>query len=163
MVEQSKAGKGRAGKRGSEGRDPVRSADDAVKEKTGAEPGSERVGRTMGANVLLDGRYMPPPADGDGKLWVRTSALIKGEPETLYGIWHNVETAPLWQEQIMSVTRTGEKTSHRVMQSANGTTEWDAELTADEPGRRSAWRPHGGDPENACRLALERAPGGRQP
>lgn len=115
----------------------------------------------MGANVVLDGRYMPPPADGAGKLWVRTSALIKGEPETLYGIWRNVETAPLWQEQIMSVTRTGEKTSHWVMQNASGTMEWDSEIMAEEPGRRFAWRSICGDSENAGEVVFERAPGGR--
>jgi hypothetical protein len=28
------------------------------------------------AGTILDGRYLPPPEDKDGKLWVRTSALI---------------------------------------------------------------------------------------
>lgn len=130
----------------------------ALTEKPGAEPPA---GRSLGANVTEDGRYMPPPADGDGKQWVRTSALIKGEPNSLYGMWRNVESAPLWQEQIASVTPTGEKTSHWVMQTPTGTIEWDSEILADEPGRRIAWQSIRGDSQNAGEVVFERAPGGR--
>ena len=38
--------------------------------------------------------------------------------EDLYRMWRDVEAAPLWQEQIEKVTRTGETTSHWVMRSA---------------------------------------------
>ncbi|MFP5276613.1 MAG: SRPBCC family protein [Acidobacteriota bacterium] len=130
----------------------------ALHEKPGAEQSESR---TLGANVVEDGRYMPPPTDEDGKQWVRTSVLIKGEPRDLYGLWHNVEDAPLWQEQIASVTRTGEKTSHWTMQSATGTLEWDSEIMADEPGHRISWRSIGGDSENAGEVVFEAAPGGR--
>lgn len=133
-------------------KDPER----ALNERPGAHPS----GRLMGANVMEDGRYMPP-ADEDGKMWVRTSALIKGDPRTLYGIWHNVEAAPLWQERIMSVVRTGEKISHWVMQTASGTIEWDSEILADEPGRRIAWRSTGGDLDHAGEVVFEEAPHGR--
>ena len=30
-----------------------------------------------GAAVTLDGHYLPPPEDKDGKVWVRTSAIIQ--------------------------------------------------------------------------------------
>lgn len=127
-----------------------------------ASPGAEPpAGRSLGVNACEDGRYMPPPADEDGKQWVRTSVLIKGEPHSLYGMWRNVEAAPLWQEQIVSVTPTGEKTSHWVMQVPTGTLEWDAEILAEEPGRRIAWRSIGGDSENAGEVVFEAAPGGR--
>lgn len=129
----------------------------ALREK----PGEQAPGRSMGANVMEDGRYMPPPADADGKMWVRTSALIKGDPRSLYGMWRNVEAAPLWQEQIMSVVRTGDTTSHWVMQTPDGTLEWDSEIMADEPGKRIAWRSIGGDSENAGEVVFEAAPGGR--
>jgi len=129
----------------------------ALKEK----PGANETPRLLGANVAEDGRYMPPPADTDGKQWVRTSMLIKGEPRDLYGIWHNIEAAPLWQEQIMSVVRTGEKTSHWVMQTTSGTIEWDSEIMADEPGKRIAWRSIEGDSGNAGEVVFEAAPGGR--
>jgi len=130
----------------------------ALHEKPGAE---ERNSRMMGANVAEDGRYMPPPTDEDGKQWVRTSVLVKGEARDIYGIWHNVEDAPLWQEQIASVTRISDTTSHWVMQTATGTLEWNSEILADEPGHRIAWRSTSGDSENAGEVVFEAAPGGR--
>lgn len=130
----------------------------ALQERPGAEMPA---GRSLGANITQDGRYMPPPADEDGKQWVRTSALIKGEPRSLYGMWRNLEAAPLWQEQIVNVTRTGEKTSHWVMESGSGTIEWDSEVMADEPGKRIAWRSINGDSDNAGEVVFEAAPGGR--
>ena len=130
----------------------------ALKEKPGAE---ERDSRMVGANVAEDGRYMPPPTDEDGKQWVRTSVLVKGEARDIYGLWHNVEDAPLWQEQIASVTRTSDTTSHWVMQTATGTLEWNSEILADEPGHRIAWRSTSGDSENAGEVVFEAAPGGR--
>lgn len=137
--------------------DQVNRAGEALKEKPGAEPAS----RIMGANQMEDGRYLPPPVDADGRQWVRTSALIKGEPRDLYGIWRNTETAPLWQEQITSVTRISETISHWVMQTATGQVEWDSEIMTDEPGKRIAWRSIGGDSENAGEVVFEAAPAGR--
>lgn len=130
----------------------------AFNEKPGAAPPA---GRSLGANVIEDGRYMPPPSDADGKQWVRTSVLIKGEPRSLYGIWRSVESAPLWQEQIASVTPTGETTSHWVMQTPTGNIEWDSEILADEPGRRIAWQSVGGDSSHAGEVVFEAAPAGR--
>lgn len=133
-------------------------AEQSLQEKPGAEPPASRA---LGANITEDGRYMPPPADEDGKQWVRTSVLIRSDARSLYGVWRNVEAAPLWQEQIVSVTPTGEKTSRWVMRTITGTIEWDSEVLADEPGRRIAWRSVGGDSENAGEVVFEAAPGGR--
>ena len=126
----------------------------ALREKPNAEPLSE----ARGTSVVIDGHYAPPPEDKDGKLWVRHSVLILSDPETLYKLWRDVEKAPLWQEQIVEVRRTGEKTSHWVMKS---NVEWDSEIMADEPGKRIAWRSIGGDSENAGEVVFERSPGGR--
>ena len=116
---------------------------------------------TSAASVILNGRYLPLPEDKDGKLWVRTSALIQASADDLYAMWRNVEAAPVWQEQIEQVVVTGEKTSHWVMQSGEKTIEWDSEILADEPGRRIAWRSIGGDSDNAGEVIFEEAPGGR--
>ena len=113
------------------------------------------------AGVILDGRYLPPPADGDGKIWIRTSTLIHADPRDLYDRWRNLEQIPQWQEQIERVTITGEKTSHWVMRSGDKSIEWDSEILADEPGRRIAWRSLGGDSANAGEVIFERSPGDR--
>ncbi len=124
-------------------------------------PNAEELPRTAGPGVIRDGRYMPAPADGDGKMWVRTTMLVNADSQDLYGVWHNVEAVPLWQEEIASVVRTGPTTSHWVMESGSGNIEWDSEIVADEPGKRIAWKSIGGDSENAGEVVFEEAPGGR--
>jgi uncharacterized membrane protein len=130
---------------------------EALNEKPNADPLPE----SAGAGVIVKGRYLPPPTDKDGKQWVRTSALIQASPQDLYTIWRNVEAAPLWQEQIAEVVRTGEKTSHWIMKSGDNILEWDSEILADEPSKRIAWRSTGGISENAGEVIFELAPGGR--
>jgi uncharacterized membrane protein len=124
-------------------------------------PNAEPIPRSASAGVMLNGRYMPPPPDEDGKLWVRTSALIQDTPDHLYQLWRNIEAAPLWQEEIVEVRRTGESTSHWIMRSGDKTIEWDSEILADEPGRRIAWSSIGGDTQNAGEVVFDMAPAGR--
>ncbi len=136
----------------------------ALNEKPNAEP----LPVAASAGVVLNGRYLPPPEDEDGKIWVRTSALIQTEAQVLYEMWRDVEAAPLWQEQIEKVTRTGKTTSHWVMRTRSNdgdnkdkTIEWDSEVLKDEPGHRIAWRSIGGESENAGEVIFEPSPGGR--
>src|SRR5262249_39303065 len=133
----------------------------ALNEKPNAEPLPD----AASAGVIVNGRYLPPPEDKDGKLWVRTTALIQADAEELYRMWRDVESAPTWQEEISQVTRTGETTSHWVMRSGNKDNakaiEWDSEILKDEPGRRISWRSIGGDAENAGEVIFEPSPGQR--
>lgn len=125
---------------------------------------SEDVPRSASAGVVVSGRYLPPPVDKDGKLWVRTSALILRSPEELYAMWHDVEKVPMWQEQMAEVRATGPKTSHWIMRQGNdsdNTIEWNSEIMNDEPGKRIAWRSTGGDSNNAGEVIFEPAPAGR--
>src|SRR5271165_3286389 len=134
-------------------------------------PNAEPLPASASAGVIVNGRYLPPPEDKDGKLWVRTSVLIHASAEDLYAMWRDVGAAPLWQEQIESVTRTGATTSHWVMRPVTNdddkdkhkdkTTEWDSEILRDEPGRRIAWKSIGGESNNAGEVIFEPAPGGR--
>jgi uncharacterized membrane protein len=116
---------------------------------------------SLSAGVALNGRYLPPPQDKDGKIWVRTSALVQAEGERLYQLWRDIEAAPTWQEQIKSVSVTGERTSHWVMQANDKTIEWDSEILADEPGKRIAWHSIGGESDNAGEVIFEPAQGER--
>jgi uncharacterized membrane protein len=133
----------------------------ALNEKPNAEP----LPTSLSVGVALNGRYLPPPEDKDGKIWVRTRALIHVDAEALYTIWRDVESAPLWQEQIANVSRTGETTSHWTMRSRDADTgptiEWDSEVLRDEPGHRIAWRSVGGESDNAGEVVFEASPGGR--
>src|ERR1700727_2301823 len=114
-----------------------------------------------GAAVVQDGRYLPPPEDKDGKIWVRTSAIIQASPDKLYAVWRDVESFPQWQEQLKQVTKTGERTSHWVMYRGDKTIEWDSELLADEAGKRLAWRSTGGEVDTAGEVVFEPADTGR--
>jgi uncharacterized membrane protein len=124
-------------------------------------PNAEALPSSGSAGIVVDGRYLPPPEDKDGKIWVRTTALVQADAQELYAMWRNVESAPLWQEQITRVVATGPKTSHWIMESDGKTIEWDSEVMADEPGVRITWRSIGGDSNNAGEVIFEEAPGGR--
>ena len=84
----------------------------ALNEKPNAEP----LPAAASAGVTVNGKYLPPPEDKDGKIWVRTSALIQAND--LHKLWRDIENAPLWQEQIVQVTKTGQATSHWVSEFA---------------------------------------------
>jgi uncharacterized membrane protein len=130
----------------------------ATNEKSDAAPESTAVG------TILDGHYAPPPADTDGKQWVRTSALVLRSPSELYGLWRDVEKAPLWQEQIAEVRATGPETSHWTMVTGDDPDkriEWDSEILNDQPGKRIAWSSFYGDSNNAGEVVFETAPGER--
>ena len=104
-------------------------------------PHAPKVPQLGPAGAILDGHYAPPPADKDGKQWVRTSALVLRSPMELYDLWRDTEKAPLWQEQIAEVRVTGPKTSHWVMVTGDdpdNSLEWDSEVLNDEPGKRIA-------------------------
>jgi len=130
---------------------------DALREK----PNAERVPISSSAAITIEGRYQAPPQDNDGKIWVRTTALINDDPDQLYRMWRDVEKAPLWQEQIVQVIRTGDATSQWTMRSGDKVIVWDSQILADEPGRRIAWRSIGGDSDNAGEVIFDTAPGGR--
>jgi uncharacterized membrane protein len=116
----------------------------------------------QGPAVTEQRRYLPPPEDKDGKIRMRTSAIIQASPDTLYALWHDVESAPRWQEQLRQVIKTGEKTSHWVIcRGGDETVEWDAEVLADEPNKRIAWRSTSGDVAMAGEVTFEPAPAGR--
>lgn len=128
-------------------------------------PNSEASARAVAASIVLNGHYLPPPEDKDGKLWVRTSALVQSSPQELYDLWHDIESAPLWQDHIVEVVRTGDKTSRWSMKTSNDVDAeiitWDSEILADEPGVRIAWRSIGGDSENAGEVIFDESVGER--
>jgi uncharacterized membrane protein len=123
-------------------------------------PSFEQLPQGATSAVIQNGRYLAPPEDGDGKQWVRTTALVQATADDLYTMWRDIESAPLWQEEIVEVVRTGPKTSHWVMKSGDKTIEWDSEILNDQPGKRIAWRSIGGDSDNAGEVIFDAAPGG---
>lgn len=126
-------------------------------------PKTDVLPEQSGASSLLEGHYAPPPADKDGKTWVRTSVIVQAEPKRLYEMWRDVEASSSWHERIVEVRATGSNTYHWLMRDEPGdkTLEWEFEILADEPGKRISWRSLSGDPESAGEVIFEPAPGGR--
>jgi len=124
-------------------------------------PNAESLPLVSGAATLLDGHYAPPPEDKDGKTWVRTSAIVQAEPQRLYELWRDVESAPAWHERTLEVRKTGEKTYHWVIRDEPGDKKlaWDFEIMADQPGQRIAWRSISGEPASAGEVIFELASG----
>ena len=129
----------------------------ALNEKSNAEP----LPRLSGAAVVQDGHYLPPPEDGDGKVWVRASVLVQKTPDELYAMWRAVENAPLWQEQLKEVVVTGLNTSKWTANDGDKVLTWTSEVLADEPGKRIVWKTVEGDIDQAGEVIFELAPGDR--
>jgi len=124
----------------------------------------EPVPGTAPAGIIVEGHYAPPPADEDGKQWVRTSALVLRSPAELYDLWRDIEKASLWQEQIVEVRAIDPQISHWVMQAGDApdkTIEWDSQILNDEPSKRIAWRSIAGDSDNAGEVVFEKMSGDR--
>ena len=112
-----------------------------------------------------DGRRrvdMPALAAGRGARVERTVTVLRS-PDELYARWHDLARLPELMAHLESVTPLDEKRSRWVARGPGGTrVMWEAEITADEPGRLIAWRSvAGSDIENAGSVRFTPAPGGR--
>lgn len=112
-----------------------------------------------------DGRRrvdVPALAAGRGARVERTVTILRS-PDELYARWHDLARLPELMAHLESVTPLDEKRSRWVARGPGGTrVMWEAEITADEPGRLIAWRSvAGSDIENAGSVRFTPAPGGR--
>lgn len=92
-------------------------------------------------------------------------AMLIGKPaDELYRFWRNFENLPQFMTHLKEVKVTGDRISHWVAQAPKpyGDVEWDAEITADEPGKRIAWRSlPGSQVEIQGEITFEKALGDR--
>lgn len=110
--------------------------------------------------------YTPLPKGRVGDwLAAHSRQTIQVEPQELYSLWHDVTRTPLWQENVVSVTKTGEKSSHWVMGDASNDkskrVEFDSELTEDIPGEKIAWQSVAGDLEQRGEVHFAKRADGR--
>lgn len=72
--------------------------------------------------------------------------LVKAQLKDVYAAWANFENFPQFMQHIRSVTKTGDQTSHWVMDGPfHSRLEWDAEVTRQEENKRIAWSSTEGD------------------
>jgi uncharacterized membrane protein len=68
------------------------------------------------------------------------SIVVMGNVADIYHIWSNFETFPRFMNDIKSVTKLDDRTSHWVMKGPLGADiEWDAETTRLDENERVAW------------------------
>jgi len=96
--------------------------------------------------------YVPlPQKKHDGLVDAHAVQTILADPETLYKLWSDVSSIPLWQEFVVSVTPRSANVSHWVMgnpEDPDGKRiEFDSEIYDSTPGSRIAWRSISGDVE----------------
>lgn len=66
--------------------------------------------------------------------------IIKADARELYTLWSDVENFPRFMKHISSVVKTGEQSSHWVMETpSGGRAEWHVETTRADDNRRIAW------------------------
>jgi len=71
---------------------------------------------------------------------VTRTVIVKGPVEQIYRLWANFENFPHFMKHIKQVTKTGERTSHWVMEGPLGKDiAWDAETTRLDENTRIAW------------------------
>lgn len=80
----------------------------------------------------------------------------------VYAFWRDFANLPRVMENVLSIEVKGDRTSHWKVAGPNGTYEWDATITDDEPGRVIAWRSdEGADVSHTGRVEFRDAPPGR--
>lgn len=114
---------------------------------------------------LAGSTYQPLPRGSEhGRVLSHAVQTIKAAPEQVFNIFNRPELLPAWQEGVVSVTTTGEKTHHWVMQDP-GTgkqIEFDAEVLEAVPNKKHVARIINGPFESSTdTYTFEDAPAGR--
>jgi uncharacterized membrane protein len=91
---------------------------------------------------------------------VTRDIIVKANVGEVYDLWANFENFPHFMKYISSITKTGERTSHWIMEGPLGKKlEWDAETTTLEPNKRIAWNSRdGGDIKTSGQVTFNALP-----
>lgn len=91
-----------------------------------------------------------PKSKKDGYVTAHAVQTILADANTLFNLWSDVESIPRWQEHVVSVTRTDDRTSHWVMGNPEDPEgkriEFDS-VSESTPGSRISWHSISGDVE----------------
>ena len=109
--------------------------------------------------------YVPLPRGSEGNhVHAHAVQTIGATPEQVYALYARPESLPTWQEGVVSVTTTGEKTLHWILQdpTTGARTEFDAEIVEAVPGQKHVSRVLNGPSAGTVdTLTLSEAPAGR--
>jgi uncharacterized membrane protein len=104
--------------------------------------------------------------NADGQTLVGDAVTIGKGADELYAIWRRLENLPGLMKHLERVEVLDERRSRWTVKApagySGGKVSWEAELTADEPGRRIAWQSlPGAQIENSGEVQFRAAPGAR--
>jgi uncharacterized membrane protein len=94
---------------------------------------------------------------------VTKSIIVKADAAEVFNIWANFENFPHFMKYIKSIQKTGDRTSHWVMEGPLGKDlEWDAETTKLETNKRIGWNSRdGGDIKTSGQVTFNQLPQGQ--
>jgi uncharacterized membrane protein len=112
------------------------------------------------------GMYTPlPDGEQDGVVTAHAVQTIRADAEALYQLWRDVSLFPRWQEHVVSVTQTGDTTSHWVIGNPEDPkgkcVEFDSEITESVPGKRISWQSKSEDVDQSGTVTFEETHCGR--
>jgi len=112
---------------------------------------------------MQSGQQQTLAESDSGEVQVDKCITVNRSADDCYRYWREFENLPRFMKHLESVQTTSDNRSRWVAKGPAGTSiEWDAEVTADQPGEFIAWHSlQGADVENAGTVRFERAPGGR--
>lgn len=113
-----------------------------------------------GANPLAPALKIEQTSPGE--ILVRDAVTINAPAAELYAIWRDLVRLPMLMTHLKKVEVVDDRLSRWTVPGPVGDVSWEAELTADEPGQRIAWRSlPGADIENSGEVLFRPAPGKR--
>jgi uncharacterized membrane protein len=112
------------------------------------------------AAVRAGKRLDPTRTSEDGAFTVSAGVTVNRSVDDAYGLWRDFSRLPEFMVHLESVSADGKHWVAR--RPGGGTVDWDAEIVADVPNQRLAWRSvsHAEVP-NSGEVTFEPAPGGR--
>jgi uncharacterized membrane protein len=90
------------------------------------------------------------------------SIIVGQDAGQVFKLWADFENFPEFMKNIKSVKKTGDRTSHWVMEGPMGTTiEWDAQTTQFDENQRIGWSSTGGDIKTSGQVIFAPLPQGQ--
>lgn len=87
---------------------------------------------------------------------ITSTITVRNNISDVFNIWANFENYPEFMDNIKSVTMSGDRKSHWVMEGPVGIdVEWDAVIIEIIPDRRIAWESIGGDIDTSGEVTFE--------
>jgi uncharacterized membrane protein len=104
----------------------------------------------------------PRPSPEARAITLRTSVTIRRDPSDIYRFWRDLSNLPLFMRHVASATEIDGHASFRARGPLGRELDWDAEIVADRPNERIAWRSlEGASIPNRGSVTFRRASRGR--